>query len=137
MPLIVVESYNCRYFKNVKIKSHTFLNTQPYLYFNVYLQYLGEVFDPRKCKSSGAPCDNCRKGKQEIRDITNFAVDICQMVSALAMKAKFFEKNFTVNHLVDILRGSKNKRILSAGWDRHPGYKVCTFFYKKKAVIFD
>ena len=26
------------------------------------LQYLGEVFDSRHCKTGGASCDNCRKG---------------------------------------------------------------------------
>ena len=41
------------------------------------------------------------------------------------MKTKFFEKNFTVNHLVDILRGSRNKRVIDSGWDKHPAYKVC------------
>ncbi len=32
------------------------------------------------------------------------------------------EKNFTVNHLVEILRGSKNKRVLSSKWDTDPVY---------------
>ena len=27
------------------------------------LQYLGEVFDSRHCKTGGASCDNCRKGR--------------------------------------------------------------------------
>ena len=26
------------------------------------LQYLGEIFDPQNCKTSGAPCDTCCKG---------------------------------------------------------------------------
>ena len=33
------------------------------------------------------------------------------------------EKNFTVNHLVDILRGMKNKRVLTSKWDSDPIYK--------------
>ena len=33
------------------------------------------------------------------------------------------EKNFTANHLVDILRGMKNKRLLSSHWDTDPIYK--------------
>ena len=57
------------------------------------------------------------------------------MVAALAAKTKFFEKNFTVNHLVDILRGSKNKRVKDGGWDKISWYSVCTF--KKTPDIFD
>ena len=87
------------------------------------LQYLGEVFDSRHCKSSVAPCDNCRKGKPEVKDITDFARTLVAMVARIAMRPKFCEKNFTVNHLVDILRGSKNKKLLSSGWDSDPGYK--------------
>lgn len=87
------------------------------------LQYLGEVFDSRHCKTSGATCDNCRKGKAEMKDITEFARKLVAMVARLAMRTKFCEKNFTVNHLVDVLRGSKAKRILSSGWDQDPGYK--------------
>lgn len=87
------------------------------------LQYLGEVFDARHCKTSGAACDNCKKGKPEIIDITEFARKLVAMVARLAMRPKFMEKNFTVNHLVDILRGSKNKVLLGRGWDSDPGYK--------------
>ena len=87
------------------------------------LQYLGEVFDSRHCKTSGAPCDNCRKGKPEVRDITEFARKLVAMVARLAMRSKFSEKNFTVNHLVDVLRGSKQKRVLSSAWDTDPMYK--------------
>ena len=88
------------------------------------LQYLGEVFDSRHCKSSVATCDNCRKGKPEVKDITDFARNLVAMVARIAMRPKFCEKNFTVNHLVDILRGSKNKKLLSSGWDSDPGYKA-------------
>ncbi len=87
------------------------------------LQYLGEVFDSRHCKTSGAPCDNCRKGKPEIKDVTEIARKIVALVARLAMRTKFMEKNFTVNHLVDIMRGSKNKKILGSNWDKDPGYK--------------
>ena len=57
------------------------------------------------------------------------------MVSGLAMKTKFFEKNFTVNHLVDILRGSRNKRVIDSGWDKHPAYKVCNQIMANFGII--
>ena len=88
------------------------------------LQYLGEVFDARHCKTTGSTCDNCRKGKPEVKDITEFARKLVAMVARLAMRTKYMEKNFTVNHLVDILRGSKAKKILSSSWDSDPGYKT-------------
>ena len=87
------------------------------------LQYLGEVFDSRHCKTSGSTCDTCRKGKPEMREVTEFARNLVATVARLAMRSKFTEKNFTVNHLVDILRGSKNKRLMSANWQDDPGYK--------------
>jgi len=92
------------------------------------LQYLGEVFDARHCKTSGATCDNCRKGKQEIKDITEFARKVVAMVARLAMRTRFTEKNFTVNHMVDILRGSQNKKVKDSKWDTDQGYKIGSSF---------
>lgn len=92
------------------------------------LQYLGEVFDSRHCKSSGAACDNCSKGKCEIKDVTDFARKIGEAVTRLAMRSNYMENKFTVNHLVDILRGSKNKRILSSKWDSDPAYRAGSAF---------
>jgi len=86
------------------------------------LQYLGEVFDSRHCNNSGAKCDNCCKGKQEQKDITQFARKLVDMVARLAMRGKFMEKNFTVNHLVDILRESKNKKVTTSNWNSDPFY---------------
>ena len=86
------------------------------------LQYLGEVFDSRHCKTSGSPCDTCQKGKPEMKDVSEFARQLVATAARLAMRTKYTEKNFTVNHLVDILRGSKNKKILSSGWDKDPAY---------------
>ena len=86
------------------------------------LQYLGEVFDSRHCNNSGAKCDNCCKGKQEQKDITEFARKLVNMVARLAMRGKFMEKNFTVNHLVDILRESKNKKVTGSNWNTDPDY---------------
>ena len=72
--------------------------------------------------NSGAKCDNCCKGKQEQKDITQFARKLVDMVARLAMRGKFMEKNFTVNHLVDILRESKNKKVTTSNWNSDPFY---------------
>jgi superfamily II DNA helicase RecQ len=83
---------------------------------------MGKDFDSRHCNDSGAKCDNCCKGKQEMKDITEFARKLVTMVARLAMRWKFMEKNFTVNHLVDILRESKNKKVLGSNWNEDPAY---------------
>ena len=92
------------------------------------LQYLGEVFDPRHCKNSNSTCDTCRKEKPEMKDISVFARSLVSMVARLAMRSKALEKNFTVNHLVDILRGSKNQRTKAARWTDDPGYSSGTVY---------
>ena len=35
---------------------------------------------------------------------------------------RYDQRNFTVNHLVDVIRGSKNKKVLSSEWNRDPIY---------------
>ena len=44
------------------------------------------------------------------------------MVERLAMRWKYIEKNFKVNNLVDILRESKNKKVLGSNWNEDPAY---------------
>ena len=71
------------------------------------------------------------KGTQEIeKDITEFARELVFMVERLALRWKYTEKNFNVNNLVDILRESKNKKVLGSNWNEDPAYglgkgKVC------------
>ena len=44
------------------------------------------------------------------------------MVERLALRWKYTEKNFNVNNLVDILRESKNKKVLGSNWNEDPAY---------------
>ncbi len=46
------------------------------------------------------------------------------MVDRLNSRPRLFEKNVTVNFLVDILRGSKAKRIIQSNWDKDPAYNT-------------
>lgn len=57
-----------------------------------------------------------------MKDITEFARKLVAMVARLAMRGRNFEKNFTVNHMVDILRGSQNKKVKDSKWDTDPAY---------------
>merc|ERR1719376_1314101 len=87
----------------------------------VQLQYFGEVFDARACKSAPlSACDNCRSTSEK-RDLTAFAQTVINGVEELRAK-RGFGSNFTVNQLVDILRGSKNQKVVKSGWDATPMY---------------
>ena len=63
------------------------------------LQYMGEVFDPRKCNQM---CDNCRTGLQlDMRDVTTEAVKIVECVAYI----KSSRGNSTVKQLIELARG--------------------------------
>ena len=86
------------------------------------LQYFGEVFDPTLCKKSATPCDNCKSGYTSTVNVTALAKSIVQGVQRLSSRARFDQKNFTINHLVEIMRGMKNKKVLACQWDTDPLY---------------
>uniref|UniRef100_A0A0K2SVZ2 RecQ-like DNA helicase BLM n=1 Tax=Lepeophtheirus salmonis TaxID=72036 RepID=A0A0K2SVZ2_LEPSM len=89
------------------------------------LQYFGEVFDARICKNNEkTTCDNCRSSDRVKSDVTTFAKSIIEMVIRLSGRSRFDQKNFTLNHMVDILRGMKNKKVLNSQWDTDPAYNT-------------
>ena len=45
-----------------------------------------------------------------------------QTVQRLSFSRQPSQRNFTVNHLVDIWRGSRVKRVLNVGWNNDPLY---------------
>ena len=47
---------------------------------------------------------------------------ILQTVQRLNFSKNFKQRNFTLNHLVDIWRGSKNQKIVTTGWNSDPLY---------------
>lgn len=90
------------------------------------LQYFGEVFDTAKCgEMRNTMCDNCVMQQQatiEREDITEAARSIVLAVQRLSSSAKWNRKNFTLNHLVDIWRGSRAAKVISCGWDKDALY---------------
>ncbi len=88
----------------------------------IQLQYFGEVFDALNCRNGDNPCDNCRAGDHRKEDVTAYARSIVEAVERLNRRARYDQRNFTVNHLVDIIRGSKNKRVVSSEWNKDPVY---------------
>ncbi len=62
-------------------------------------------------------CDNCTKGEVEQVDVS---VDAQKLLSAIYRS----EQRFGINHIVDILRGSKNQKILEFGHDKLSVYNI-------------
>ena len=88
----------------------------------IQLQYFGEVFDPRLCKNSDTVCDNCSSGALIKLDITAMSKNIIAGVTRLSQRSRITQKNFTILHLVDILRGMKNKKVIESEWNSDPLY---------------
>ena len=59
----------------------------------------------------GTLCDNCTKGEVEQVDLS---VDAQKFLSAIYRS----EQRFGTNHIIDILRGSKNQKLLEFGHDK-------------------
>jgi superfamily II DNA helicase RecQ len=78
------------------------------------LGYFGENFDPAKC---GQSCDNCNHLGQIIQqDVSKAAVDAIRLVESL----QGGQKNVTLNHCLDVFRGSAVKEIRERGHDKVP-----------------
>ncbi len=88
----------------------------------IQLAYFGEVFDPINCRKTETACDNCRSRGHQKENVTDYARRIVAAVDRLSKRTRYDQRNFTVNHLVDIIRGSKNKKVLSSEWDKDEVY---------------
>ncbi|UTJ06135.1 DNA helicase RecQ [Arcobacter roscoffensis] len=62
-------------------------------------------------------CDNCTKGEVEQVDVS---VDAQKLLSAIFR----CEQRFGINHIVDVLRGSKNQKLLEFGHDKLSVYNI-------------
>ena len=62
-------------------------------------------------------CDNCTKGEVEQVDVS---VDAQKLLSAIYRS----EQRFGLNHIIDILRGSKNQKLLEFGHDKLSVYNL-------------
>lgn len=62
-------------------------------------------------------CDNCTKGEIEKVDIS---VDSQKILSTIFRT----EQRFGINHIIDVLRGSKNQKLLEFGHDKLSVYEI-------------
>ncbi|KAI0933765.1 hypothetical protein AcV5_010489 [Taiwanofungus camphoratus] len=81
------------------------------------LGYFGETFDRRECHKG---CDNCRNEEGiEEQDVTVSAMDLIKLAQNMLSGGN---QRVTRNQLKETFRGSRNKDILSRGYDKLQGY---------------
>ncbi|KAG5889744.1 hypothetical protein JTB14_018966 [Gonioctena quinquepunctata] len=82
----------------------------------IQLLHLGENFDRQICIRNGATkCDNCENiNKHKMLDVTKEARDLGMLVKDLGSRG-----NVTLLHVADVYKGSKAKKILERGHDKH------------------
>jgi ATP-dependent DNA helicase RecQ len=77
----------------------------------IQLSYFGEQF-PGNCDN----CDNCRNPKP----VEDWTVDAQKFLSCIAR----CQERFGMNHIIDVLRGSKSQRITQKGHDKLTTYGI-------------
>jgi len=85
------------------------------------LGYFGEKYETDDCKT----CDNCTAEKAELTDIT---VPAQKFLSCVKRTREFYG----VNHIIDVLRGSRSQKIKQKGHDQISTYNIGTEFSKKE-----
>jgi len=77
------------------------------------LDYFGETYTQQNC---GA-CDNCRTDEKDLTEITISAQKFLSCVKRTG-------ERFGAGHIIDVLRGSKAKKVLGLGHDRLSTYGI-------------
>jgi ATP-dependent DNA helicase RecQ len=85
------------------------------------LNYFGESYSADNCSN----CDNCTSAPTPLTDITVFAQKFLSCV-------KRADEKFGAGHIVDILLGSKNEKVLRWGHDKLSTYSIGTELTKKQ-----
>ncbi len=88
------------------------------------LDYFGERYDGPACDG----CDNCRNPKDTI-DGKAIAVKIVRCIAGL-------RGLFGVNHIADVICGSKNRKIMEKGHNRNPAYDTGKPYTKTQWIAF-
>ena len=85
------------------------------------LAYFGEVYETENC----GQCDNCTSAEEVGEDLTEPAR---KFLAAVVRTGQYFG----TNHIIDVLRGSRNQKILGRGHDRLKVYNIGLEFSKKE-----
>jgi ATP-dependent DNA helicase RecQ len=84
------------------------------------LAWFGEVYEAESCEL----CDNCLAEAQESADLTTPAQKFLSCVKRTG-------ELFGMSHIVDVLRGSRSKKVLDRGHDRLSTYNIGGEFSKQ------
>ncbi|MCC6607819.1 MAG: DNA helicase RecQ [Anaerolineae bacterium] len=85
------------------------------------LNYFGEAYDQDNCET----CDNCTT---EAGDLVDLTIPAQKFLSCVKRTGELFG----VNHIIDVLRGSQNQKVLERGHDRLSTYNIGLEFSKKE-----
>ena len=85
------------------------------------LKYFGEEYSQKNCEM----CDNCLRGEIELTDITIPAQKFLSCIKRTGEK-------FGANHIIDVLRASKSKKILRFQHNNLSTYGIGLEFSKKQ-----
>ena len=91
------------------------------------LSYFGEEFNPVQCERT---CDNCKKNENKrkvLRDRTSEAVHVLKVIRGVISLPN---GKVTLAQAVDLLRGSRLKRIREQGHDKLDGYGALSSWLK-------
>ncbi len=77
------------------------------------MKYFGEEYEQEEC----GMCDNCLSVDADVEDLT---IPARQFLSCVIRS----KEKFGANHIIDILRGSKAKKVLEQGHDTLPTYGI-------------
>ncbi|XP_064620578.1 recQ-like DNA helicase Blm [Lineus longissimus] len=89
------------------------------------LEYFGEYFEKGECNSiPECICDNCAsKDEFCVRDVTADVKLIVQSVKMVNTNGRF-NRNYTLIHFTDVLKGSASKKILDQNHEKLPMYNL-------------
>lgn len=92
----------------------------------ILLHYFGESFKEEKCSKM---CDNCRDPKEKF--------DGNKEIEVILKTVLELDDKFTLNHIVDVIRGQKNQGTISYGHDklRHFGKGESHDFHFWKSIV--
>ena len=85
------------------------------------LAYFGETYTAENCET----CDNCTSDSSELEDITIPAQKFLSCVKRTG-------ERFGAGHVVDVLRGSQNQKVLHYGHDKLSTYNIGSELTKKQ-----
>ena len=86
------------------------------------LEYFGEQYLASQCKRHvETRCDNCCSVAQtKLVDFTSLSKHICALIDQLTKQSR----SATINQVMDILKGSKQKAIKDAGHDKLEQFNI-------------